>query len=210
MELPVTHYEKTEFIETDTGNKISRRAVIFGSQNIILTGKTVIKKGCVIRGDLRRAGGTGMVSSSGGVTAAAAASSVVIAIGRYCMLGENTVIRPPCKTYKNVFSYYPMKIGDHVSIGDGSIVEAAGIGSHVTIGKGCVIGRLAVIKDCVRIEDGTVIAPNTVVPSFSIFAGNPGRCIAELPECAQELIEARTKDEYTKFVPSPPQKLSTV
>lgn len=32
-----------------------------------------------------------------------------------------------------------MKIGDHVTIGEGSIVEAATIGSHVNIGKNCII-----------------------------------------------------------------------
>ena len=32
-----------------------------------------------------------------------------------------------------------MKIGDHVTIGEGSIIEAATIGSHVTIGKNCII-----------------------------------------------------------------------
>lgn len=37
------------------------------------------------------------------------------------------------------FSYYPMKIGDHVTIGEGTIVQAASIGSYVHIGKNCVI-----------------------------------------------------------------------
>jgi dynactin-5 len=35
-----------------------------------------------------------------------------------------------------------MKIGDHVTIGEGSIVEAATIGSHVNIGKNCIIVRV--------------------------------------------------------------------
>lgn len=74
-----------------------------------------------------------------------------------------------------IFSYYPMKIGDHVTIGEGSIIEAATIGSFVHIGKNCVIGRFAIIKDCCRIEDNTVIPPNTVVPSFSIYEGSPGK-----------------------------------
>ena len=41
--------------------------------------------------------------------------------------------------FYRVFSYYPIKIGDHVTIGEGSIVQAATIGSFVTIGKNCVI-----------------------------------------------------------------------
>lgn len=35
-----------------------------------------------------------------------------------------------------------MKIGDHVTIGEGSIIEAATIGSYVTIGKNCIIVSL--------------------------------------------------------------------
>ncbi|KAJ1983493.1 hypothetical protein H4R33_004726, partial [Dimargaris cristalligena] len=124
MEQPLTQYSRAEYIETETGNKVSRKSVICGSQNIILSGKTIIQTGCVIRGDLRRAG-TG--------------HAVVIAIGRYCLLGQQSIIRPPHKTYKGVFSYYPMKIGDHVMVGEGSIVEAASIGNYVEIGKNCVI-----------------------------------------------------------------------
>ena len=39
-----------------------------------------------------------------------------------------------------------MKIGDHVTIGEGSIVEAATIGSFVHIGKNCVIVRIYYYK----------------------------------------------------------------
>lgn len=43
------------------------------------------------------------------------------------------------KNNNRAFSYYPMKIGDHVTIGEGTIVQAATIGSFVSIGKNCVI-----------------------------------------------------------------------
>lgn len=39
------------------------------------------------------------------------------------------------------FNYYPMKIGDHVTIGENSIVEAAQLGNCVDIGKDCIIVR---------------------------------------------------------------------
>lgn len=47
--------------------------------------------------------------------------------------------RPPYKTYRGNFNYYPMKIGDYVHIGANTVVEAATIGNHVEIGKNCVI-----------------------------------------------------------------------
>jgi hypothetical protein len=46
--------------------------------------------------------------------------------------------RPPPPS---VFNYYPVKIGDHVTIGARSVVEAAQIGNCVTIGEDCVIVR---------------------------------------------------------------------
>jgi len=49
--------------------------------------------------------------------------------------------RPPYKTYRGAFNYYPMKIGDFVHIGANTIVEAATIGNHVEIGRNCVIVR---------------------------------------------------------------------
>ena len=49
--------------------------------------------------------------------------------------------RPPYKTFRGAFNYYPMKIGDHVHIGANSVIEAATIGNHVEIGKNCIIVR---------------------------------------------------------------------
>ncbi|ORZ32604.1 trimeric LpxA-like protein [Catenaria anguillulae PL171] len=185
MELPLTRYDKAEYIETDTGNKVSRKSVICGSQNIVLGGKSIIQTDCIVRGDLRRAG-TG--------------PTVVIAIGRFCILSARCVLRPPYKTFKGQFNYYPMKIGDHVYIGEDSIVEAASIGSCVQIGRNCVIGRFTIIKDCVKIEDGAVIPPHSVIASFSVISGSPGVVVGELPECIQEVYEQETKEFYSKFV----------
>jgi len=49
----------------------------------------------------------------------------------------------PPHVFNSGFSYYPMKIGDHVTIGEGTIVQAATIGSFVSIGKNCVIVSLS-------------------------------------------------------------------
>ncbi|KEI37454.1 uncharacterized protein L969DRAFT_96533 [Mixia osmundae IAM 14324] len=180
------YYKRSEYIETDTGNKVSKRSTICGSSNIVLGGKTIIQQGSIIRGDLRRQG---------------AGNAVVVAIGRYCLLGENAVIRPPYKTYKGSFSYYPQKLGDFVTIGANTILEAAQVGSLVEIGKNCIIGRFVVIKDGARIEDDTVVPPGTTIPSLSVYAGSPARLVAELPESAPDTIEARAKAYYAHFVP---------
>ncbi|KAH9814793.1 trimeric LpxA-like protein [Melampsora americana] len=186
MSGPIIQYDKSAYIETDTGNKVSRKALISGSQNIILGGKTIIEHQVIIRGDLRRTG---------------LGNSVVIGIGKFCLLSERSVIRPPYKTYKGVFSYYPMKIGDHVHIGSDSVIEAASIGNLVQIGKNCVIGRFSIIKDCVKISDNTIIPPGTVIASMSSYSGSPGRWQVDLPESTPELIESKTKSYYARFQP---------
>ncbi|TPX45266.1 hypothetical protein SeMB42_g04070 [Synchytrium endobioticum] len=181
MEPHVTTYTKAEYIETDTGNKVSRASTIVGSQNIIMGGKSIIREDCVLRGDLRRTGG---------------GHSVVVAIGRYCLIGSRSIIRPPFKTYKGVFSYYPTKIGDYVHIAEDCIIEAATIGNCVMVGKSCIIGRFATIKDNVRVLDNTVIPPNTVIPSFSVYGGNPGQLIDILSESIQDVYESYAKEYY--------------
>lgn len=90
-----------------------------------------------------------------------------------------------------VFSYHPLKLADHVFIGTNSIVEAGMVGNKVHIGQNCVIGKFAIIKDCVRILDGTVVPPGMIIPSFSIVAGRPGRVVGELPEGGEEALEGR-------------------
>jgi len=69
-------------LSQDTGNKVSRKAIIAGPQNIILGGKTIISNGAIIRGDLRRTG---------------SGHTVVISLGRYCLIGEGCIMRyvPP-------------------------------------------------------------------------------------------------------------------
>ncbi|CAD6572151.1 MAG: hypothetical protein TREMPRED_000463 [Tremellales sp. Tagirdzhanova-0007] len=172
---PVITYEKGTYIETDTGNKISRKAVITGATNIILGGKTIVQTGAILRGDLRRS---------------TAGQHVVISMGRYCSIGEGAIIRPPGKIYKGGFTFYPVRIADFVTIGPGTIVEAAQIGHGVDIGKESIIGKFVIIKDLAVVLPHTVLPEGTVVPSMSIWGGNPGQLMSTLPETYQETTEA--------------------
>jgi len=96
----------------------------------------------------------------------------------------------------------PLRIGDHVFVGERSVVQAATVGNHVHIGAGVVIGELAIIKDYVRILDGSVVPPNMVIPNFSIVAGRPARVIGEIPEGGHEALELR---ELYKTVGNKPE-----
>ncbi|KAF3058421.1 Dynactin subunit 5 [Daldinia childiae] len=189
---------KGEYIETDTGNKVSRKAILIGTQHIMLGGKTIIQAEAMIRGDLARTGQA--VSGS----AAAPGSNTAVAIGRYCYLSKGCCLRPPGRIYKGSFTFLPLRLGDHVFIGEGTVVQAATVGSHVYIGQNVVVGEFAIIKDYVRVLEGTVIPPNMVIPSFSIVAGQPARVIGEVPEGGHEAFELR---ELYKTVGNNPQPL---
>jgi len=72
-------------------------------------------------------------------------------MGRYCSIGQDSIIRPPGKIYKGCepihllklidsqFTYYPVRISDFVHIGEKCIIEAAQIGSGVEIGDNSII-----------------------------------------------------------------------
>ncbi|KAK3996558.1 putative dynactin subunit 5 protein [Cladorrhinum sp. PSN332] len=176
-----------EYIETDTGNKVARKATLVGTQNIMLGGKTVIQPEVMIRGDLVRSIQSSSSSSSGSATP----NNTAVAIGRYCFLSRGACLRPPGRLYKGAFTYMPLRIGDHVFVGAGTVIQAASIGSHVHIGARVVVGEFAILKDYVRVLDGTVIPPNMVVPSFTIVAGQPARVIGEVPEGGHDAFELR-------------------
>lgn len=52
MEIKVENCDKKHFLETSTRNRVSKMAGLFGSQNIVLSGKVFVGPTCVIRGDL--------------------------------------------------------------------------------------------------------------------------------------------------------------
>ncbi|CAM1500593.1 Fc.00g097550.m01.CDS01 [Cosmosporella sp. VM-42] len=189
---------KGEYIETDTGNKVARKAILVGTQNIMLGGKTVIQPEVMIRGDLARS--IPSSSSSG----SAPASNTAVAIGRYCFLARGALLRPPGRIYKGAFTYMPLRMGDHVFVGQETVVQAASVGNHVHIGKGCTVGEFAIIKDYVKVLDGTVVPPMMVIPSFSIVAGQPARVVGEIPEGGHDEFELRDMYKTVGNNPQPP------
>ena len=61
--------------------------------------------------------------------------------------------------------------------------------------------RSCILKDCCRIEDNTVLPPETVVPPFAVFKGSPGVHCGELPSSTQDIMIEATRSCYQHFKP---------
>jgi len=149
-----------------------------------MKGKSIIHQGAHIRGDFH-----------------------TVRIGRYCHIGENTIIRPPSyqtslNKEEEQISFLPLIIGSHTRIGNDCVIEAASIGASVFIGDNCVISKRVIIKDCCYIEEGTVIASDMVIPPFSRVKGCPGRIVEEglMPESVAVTFVDDCVGKFSDFV----------
>ncbi len=162
----------------------------------------MIKPGGILRGDLSN-----------------------IIIGRYSVVGENTVIRPSYKRFKDkyvitfywsiqricIYSSYRWRLRFHwwqlrCFFSTNRIIctyrqKLCYCTFSVHFDKLIDQSRRCILKDCCKIADNTILAPDTVVPPFTLFSGSPGitTCLtniwtiisgtytAELPEAFQEI-----------------------
>ncbi|KAF2005618.1 trimeric LpxA-like protein [Amniculicola lignicola CBS 123094] len=166
---------KGEYIETDSGNKVSRRSAITGTANITLGGRTVIMADVHLRGDLHPTRAAPSTSGKEPITTS-------ISIGRCTVISTGSVIRPPSRISRGEVHYYPMKIGDNVFIGPHCTISAISISSHVHISHHVTIHPFAMIKENVKILPHAVIPANMVIPSGSVVGGQPARVVGEVGE----------------------------
>jgi len=178
MEIAPTTYNKADYIQTQSGNKVSKQSVLCGSQNISLAGKSVVKPHVILRGDLQ-----------------------LLRIGKYVIIGDGSVLRPSYKKYRGNFAFFPMTVGDYVTIGARTIISAAQVGTCVDIGEDCVISKRCIIKENSVILSGTVLPPDTVVPPLTVFGGSPARCLGDLPESTHVLQKQHATMSYKRFIP---------
>lgn len=166
----------------DTGNKISRRSQIHGTQHIILGGKTVIQAEAVIRGDLYRLPSSAASTDPNHPPSQSNTPSVAINVGRYSYISKSAILHPPSRLHRGIHSYFPLKIGDHVFVGESAVIEAATLGNHVHVGAGAIIGSMAIIKDFAVVLEGSAVPPGMVVPSWCVVGGKPARIVGEVGE----------------------------
>ena len=78
----------SQWIETASGNRILRRAVVLGAPTILLAGSTTIGPGACLRGDVRLVG----------------ANSISLQIGKHSLVGAHTEVCPPIIGFKRMKS----------------------------------------------------------------------------------------------------------
>lgn len=88
-----------------------------------------------------------------------------ITVGRHTSIQDNTVIH--CDGRNNVI------LGDFVTVGHGSVIHGSVVEDCVVIGmKSVLLDRVRVGKGSV-VAAGSVVKQGTVIPPFSLAAGNP-------------------------------------
>merc|ERR1712048_461262 len=81
------------------------------------------------------------------------------------------------------------------------VIRAWQIGCCCWIGEGSVINNKCVVEDCGMVLENTVLAPGTVVPPYTVFGGNPGRCVGRLPPTFDMIMNEHTHAFYAAFKP---------
>ncbi|KAL8732546.1 MAG: hypothetical protein Q9181_003936, partial [Wetmoreana brouardii] len=110
-----------DWIETETGNKVSRRAQLHGTQHITLGGRCVISPLVTIRGDLVRSAPAAAApppsdASKPPTTARKpAAPPTSVSLGKYTILCDSVLLRPPSRhsREKGSLVHHPLLIGSH-------------------------------------------------------------------------------------------------
>ncbi|KAL9611851.1 MAG: hypothetical protein Q9167_003505, partial [Letrouitia subvulpina] len=164
---------RPDWVETETGNKVSRRAQLHGTQHITLGGRCVISPGVCIRGDLVRS------SPPSATTTTTTTSStqpqptdkeppakpkkppptISVSLGRYVILSPHCTLKPPFRPSSSGASgtYLPLRIADHVLVHPHASISAASIGSHTVIGSHATLQSMCILKDSCTVLPGSVV-----------------------------------------------------
>lgn len=98
----------------------------------------------------------------------------------------------------------PLVIGADVTVGHGAILHACTIGDRCLVGMGAIVMDGAVLEADSMVAGGAVVTPDKVVPTGTLWRGNPAKYERELTprEIENQLYSAghyvRLKDLYLK------------
>ena len=107
--------------------------------------------------------------------------------------------------------FWPLHIGNGVTVGHGAIVHSANVHDNVLIGMGSTVLNLAEIHEGAIIGAGAVVLEDTIVPQGGVAVGCPAKVVkvdyensvssnelnaAAYHELRQEYLNAGHGDKY--------------
>ena len=158
-------YAPSQFSLTKLGMKVSTDARIFGRENVKFVDNCVMQSECIVRADLRR-----------------------VELGSYCYLDTRCILRPFSRMTSTGMAFFPLKLGNFVYIGSDTVVEAASVGNYCVVEANAVLGSRCQLSDICKVLRNSVVLPDTVIPSYAVYGGNPAVYVRSLPEGARSDI----------------------
>jgi dynactin-5 len=164
------------FIKTASNNYVSRQAHVKDPQMVELKGKSVVKDGVVMRGDLGR-----------------------IQMGRYVTVGEGTVISP-CRQVPMVIRGH-VTIGKECMIEAAAIGSFVRIGNGCKIGKRCFIKDACILEEGTILGDDTVVPPFSRVKGRPglVVEELPPSAAMDLQDAALQTYQSFVEDQSSLY-----------
>lgn len=151
--------ERDEWLETKTGNRVSKNSRITCAEKITIVGNSTVGPFVTLKGDVD------LVDKK----------QTSILIGKYVYLESHCSIIPPDVSANNGECLcMPVQVGAFTVVGSGTKISLTMIGNRVYIGSNCTLGNQSAVYDCCWVHDGTIIPPRFVIPPLSEVSGKPG------------------------------------
>ena len=101
------------------------------------------------------------------------------------------------------------RIGDHVTVGHGSIIHTATVHNHVVLGMGSIISDYAVVGEWAAVGEGAVVTQSTEIPPGKVAVGVPATVKGDTKKAWRELWDSY-KDVYVDLARRYPKGLREV
>lgn len=118
-------------------------------------------------------------------------------VGGGIYIGENTNVQDGSVITSRV-SHTVIENG--VTIGHLAQIHSSRVGNHSLIGMGSVLNDGCIVEDEAFIAAGTVVPPNTTIPSGELWVGNPARKLRDLSQKEREKLHYQASEVRSTVV----------
>lgn len=125
-------------------------------------------------------------------------NSVIRGDVNYVRIGKRTNVQDNC-TLHVYHDYYPLIIGDDVTIGHNAVVHGCKLKNNILIGMNATLLDDCEINNNVIIAAGTLVKEKFKVPEGVLVAGVPGKIIRDLKPEEIEGV-AQSAQNYVNYV----------